>query len=249
VALAVITGPTAGIGRSFATALAREGHDLILVARDEDRLRSVAAELRGQYAVKCTVLVADLADLDATRVVEERVRRSGVNVLVNNAGFGLQRSFEVNDVEAEQRGLDVLVRAVLRLTHAALEPMLARGSGDIVNVSSVAGFLPRGTYGAHKAWVTDFSAWAHGHYAQQGLRVLALCPGFVRTEFHTRMDADMSRIPSWMWLAADDVVAAGLRDLRANKAISIPSRRYQALVAASKLTPKGVIERLVRRTQ
>lgn len=245
--MAVITGPTAGIGRAFAFALAREGHDLTLIARDEDRLRQVAAELHRRYDVQCTVLPADLADLDATRAVEEHVRRSTVNVLVNNAGFGLQRSFDVNDVEVEQRGLDVLVRAVLRLTHAALEPMLARGSGDIVNVSSVAGFLPGGTYGAHKAWVTSFSAWAHLHYARRGVRVLALCPGFVRTEFHTRMDADTSRIPGWMWLDADDVVAAALRDLRANEAVSIPSRRYRAVVAASKLAPRRVVERLVRR--
>lgn len=245
--LAVITGPTAGIGRAFATALAREGHDLTLIARDEGRLRQVAGDLHQRYAVQCTVLPADLADLDATRAVEEHVRRSAVDVLVNNAGFGLQRSFDLNDVEAEQRGLDVLVRAVLRLTHAALEPMLARGSGDIVNVSSVAGFLPGGAYGAHKAWVTSFSAWAHLHYAGRGVRVLALCPGFVRTEFHMRMHADTTRIPGWMWLDADDVVAAALRDLRANKAVSIPSRRYRAIVAASKLAPRRVVEHLVRR--
>lgn len=243
----MITGPTAGIGRAFATALAREGHDLALVSRDEGRLQQVADELSRRYAVRCVVLPADLADLEATRRVERHLGAAPVDVLVNNAGFGLQRSFEQNGVEAEQRGLDVLVRAVLRLTHAALEPMLERGSGEIVNVSSVAGYLPRGTYGAHKAWVTSFSTWAHLHYAPAGIRVLAVCPGFVRTEFHTRMAADIARIPGWMWLDADAVVAEALRDLRSDKSVSVPSRRYRALVAASKLPPRRVVERLSRR--
>lgn len=243
----MITGPTAGIGRAFAAALAREGHDLFLVSRDERRLQQVAGEMSRQYGVRCVVLAADLADLDATRRVEQRLRAEPVDVLVNNAGFGLQRSFEENGVEAEQRGLDVLVRAVLRLTHAAIEPMLVRGSGDIINVSSVAGFLPRGTYGAHKGWVTHFSTWAHLHYAPAGIRVLALCPGFVRTEFHSRMQADVGDIPRWMWLEADAVVVEALRDLRSGKSVSIPSRRYRALVAASKLPPRRVVERLSRR--
>ncbi len=165
VSVALITGPTAGIGQAFATALAAEGHDLVLVSRDETRLHSVASDLSAAHGVTCEVLSADLADLDSTRRVEERLGGSAVDVLINNAGFGLQRPFEHNDVEAEQRGLDVHVRAVLRLTHAAVASMTARGTGDIVNVSSVAGYLPRGTYGAHKAWVTSFSSWANLHYA------------------------------------------------------------------------------------
>lgn len=243
----MITGPTAGIGRAFAAALAQEGYDLTLVSRDEKRLQQVAAELSARHAVRCDVVPADLADLDSTRRVERHLAERPVDALVNNAGFGLRRPFEDNDVEAEQRGLDVLVRAVLRLTHAAVVPMLARGSGDIVNVSSVAGFLPRGTYGAHKAWVTSFSTWAQLHYASSGVRVMALCPGFVRTEFHARMDADMRGVPGWMWLDADKVVAAALSDLRAGKAISVPSRRYRVIVAASRATPRPLVERLARR--
>lgn len=244
----MVTGPTSGIGRAFAAALARVGYDLTLVSRDETRLKQVASELSGgAHHVRCDVLPADLADLDSTRRVEQQLREQPVDVLVNNAGFGLRKPFEANDVEAEQRGLDVLVGAVLRLTHAAVVSMVARGSGDILNVSSVAGFLPRGSYGAHKAWVTSFSAWAHLHYAPAGVRVMAVCPGFVRTEFHARMDVDMRGIPSWMWLDADDVVAEALGDLRAGKAISVPSRRYRALVAASRAAPDRLVERLARR--
>lgn len=241
---AAITGPTSGIGLAFARALAAEGYDVVLVSRDEERLRQVAAELTGLHGVRCEVLTADLADLDDTLRVEQRLRRGPVDLLVNNAGFGLRSAFETADVDDEQRSLDVLVRAVMRLTHAALEPMLAQGRGDIVNVSSVAGFLPRSTYGANKAWVTSFSTWANAHYRKQGVRVLALCPGFVHTEFHQRMAVDMTRIPGWMWSDAADVVQEGLTALRAGRAVHVPSRRYRALLALARLAPRTLVERV-----
>jgi short-subunit dehydrogenase len=243
----MITGPTAGIGRAFANALAREGYDLTLVSRDAARLEQLAADLTSRYRVECQALPADLSDLDATRRVERHLRKRPVDVLVNNAGFGQPKSFGHNDVEAEQRGLDVLVRAVMRLTHAAVVTMAARGGGDIINVSSVAGFFPSGSYGAHKAWVTSFSTWAHWRYRSAGVRVIAVCPGFVRTEFHARISADMQRVPRWLWLTPGDVVADAMADLRAGKSISISSRRYRTLVAASRLVPREVVGRLASR--
>jgi short-subunit dehydrogenase len=243
----LITGPTAGIGRAFADALAGEGYDLTLISRDQTRLEQVAADLTSHNSVDCQVLPADLADLDATRRVERQLEMDPVDVLVNNAGFGQPRTFEHQDVEAEQRGLDVLVRAVMRLTHAAVAPMLARGSGDIINVSSVGGFLPGGSYSAHKAWVTSFSTWAHFHYRPAGVRVIAVCPGFVRTEFHARLSADMQHVPRWLWLSPGDVVADAMADLRAGKSISISSRRYRTLVAASRVLPREVVGRLAGR--
>ena len=245
--LALVTGPTAGIGAAFAAALAAEGHDLALVSRDAARLEETADRLSHQHGVRTHVVPADLSDLESTRRVETWLQQHPVDVLVNNAGFGLRHPFEVNDVDAEQAGLNVLVTAVLRLTHAALGPMIERGRGDIVNVSSVAGFLPRGTYGAAKAWVASFSAWANVHYARRGIRVLALCPGFVRTEFHTRMGADMASLPEFLWLDPDDLVSTALADLRAGKAVSVPSRRYKTLVAVSRMLPRPVVERVVRR--
>lgn len=242
----LITGPTAGIGYAFATALAAEGHDAVLVARDESRLRAVASELEGRFAISCEVLVADLSDVEQSRRVEERLRAQPFDVVVNNAGFGMTSTFEDNDIEAEQASLDVLVRSVLRLTHAALGPMLAAGRGDVVNVSSVAGYLPRGTYSAHKAWVTRFSSWASVHYRARGVRVLALCPGFVRTEFHARMRADMAGIPGWMWLDADAVVREALTDLRKGRAVSIPSKRYKTLTTVARVAPRGLVERVAR---
>jgi short-subunit dehydrogenase len=245
--LALITGGTAGIGRGFAEALAAEGYDLVLVARDESRLKAVAVELETTHGTSVEVLVADLADLDDTRRVEARLRSQPFDILVNNAGFGLERPFQDNDLDNEQSGLDVMVRAVMRLTHAALGPMLEAGKGDIVNVSSVAGFLPRGTYGAHKAWVTSFSSWGNVRYRKQGLRVMALCPGMVRTEFHERSRASVSNVPGWLWLDVDAVVREALTDLRSGKAVSVPSRRYRMLVALARITPRRIVERTVRR--
>jgi uncharacterized protein len=244
--LALITGGTAGIGRGFADALAAEGYDLVLVARDESRLKAVAVELETAYGNSVDVMVADLADLDDTRRVEARLRSQPFDVLVNNAGFGLKLPFQDNDLESEQSGLDVMVRAVMRLTHAAVGPMLEAGKGDIVNVSSVAGFLPRGTYGAHKAWVTSFSSWGSARYRKQGLRMMALCPGMVRTEFHER-SGSVNGVPGWLWLDVDPVVHEALADLRAGKAMSIPSRRYRLLVAVARVAPRRVVERIVRR--
>ncbi len=245
--LAMITGPTAGIGYAFARALASEGHDLVLVSRDEDRLQQVADNLSAAHGVECEVLRADLSDLEHTQLVETRLRKEPFDILVNNAGFGVNKPFHDSDLEAEQGALDVMVRAVMRLTQACLGEMLGAGRGDIVNVSSVAGFLPRGTYGAHKAWVTSFSSWANVRYRHQGVRVMALCPGFVRTEFHQRMPADMTGIADWLWLEADDVVRTALRDLRRGKAVSIPSKRYKAIVGISHLSPRGLTERIARR--
>lgn len=243
----LITGPTAGIGHAFALALAAEGRDLVLVSRDAVRLRSVADELHADHGICCEILVADLRDIEQTKRVEARLRSEPFDVVVNSAGFGMTKPFEANDVQDEQASLDVLVGAVMRLTQAALGQMIAAGRGDIVNVSSVSGYLPHGTYSAHKAWVTSFSAWASVHYRHRGVRVMALCPGFVRTEFHQRMDADLSGIPGWMWLRADDVVSAGLRDLRRGKAVSIPSKRYKGLTSVARVTPRTIAEKVARR--
>ena len=245
---ALVTGPTAGIGAAFARQLAERGHDLVVVARDQARLNALADELRSRYGVEAEVLVADLADREQLARVEGRVADPDrpVHVLVNNAGFGHKRPFLENSVEDEQQMLDVLVTAVLRLTHAALGAMVARGDGQIVNVSSIAGYLPRGTYSAAKAYVTSLSRWADATYRDRGVRVMALLPGFTKTEFHARMDVSRRSAPSWMWLDADRVVREALADLDAGRPVSIPSRRYKALAALSRVVPLRVLTRFQR---
>ena len=243
---ALITGPTAGIGASFAHQLADKGYDLVLVARDEQRLFALAAEVEREYGVAAEVLVADLSDRAALARVEARVADPDrpVDLLVNNAGFGHKRPFLENSVEDEQQMLDVLVTSVLRLSHAALGAMVARGDGAIINVSSVAGFLPRGTYSAAKAYVTSLSEWADLTYRDQGVRVMALCPGFTKTEFHERMDVSRDSAPAWMWLEADRLVADALADLEKGRRVSVPSRRYKVLTGVARYTPSIVLGKL-----
>lgn len=243
---ALVTGPTAGIGRAFAEQLARGGHDLVLVARDRERLEEVAAGLRASYGVQVEVLPADLADREQLRVVEDRLRDPArpVDLLVNNAGFGLKGRFLDNDVDTETAMLDVLVTAVMRLSHAALGPMAARGRGGIINVSSVAAFLPRGTYSAAKAWVNSFSEWAAQEYRDRGVTITALCPGFTRTEFHARMDVRQDSAPDFLWLDADELVAAALADHARGRVYSVPSLQYKAITTAARVVPNRLLQRL-----
>ena len=241
-----MTGATAGIGLAFSRRLAADGHDLVLVARDEERLEKVAAELRSAYGRQVEVLRADLADRAQVQVVADRLAEEDrpVDLLVNNAGFGLNRGFIGGDVAAEERLLDVLCRAVLVLSHAAAGAMKARGRGAIINVSSVAGFVAMGTYSAAKAWVTTFSEALSNELAGTGVTVTALCPGFVRTEFHQRGGMNMSRLPERMWLDADDLVDSCLADVRAGRVISVPSVRYKAVVGLARHAPRPLARRL-----
>lgn len=242
---ALVTGPTSGIGRSFAHALAARGHDLVLVARDRERLARLSAELESTYGVHTEVLAADLVDREQLARVEARLadRTQPVRLLVNNAGFGIKDRFTDSPLDQEQAQLDVLVVAVMRLTHAALRTMVAEQTGQIVNVSSVAGFLQRGSYSAAKAYVTKLSQWAHHEYAAKGVQVMALCPGFVRTEFHQRLGSDTDSAPRLLWLEPDRLVAEALADLDAGRSLSIPSKRYKVIVAVIRIVPASLQQR------
>ena len=245
---ALVTGPTAGIGRAFAEQLASRGHDLVLVARNQERLDALAEELRSAHGVEVEVLAADLADRDGLAPVEARLaeRDRPVSLLVNNAGFGHKHPFTENTVEDEQQMLDVLVTAVMRLSHAAIGPMLERGEGAIVNVASVAAFFPRGTYSAAKAYVVSFSEWLDLTYRDRGVRGMALCPGFVRTEFHERMGVRADSAPAWLWLDADRLVRDALDDLQKGKTVSVPSKRYKVITAVARYTPSSLQARFQR---
>ena len=240
---ALVTGATAGIGLEFARQLAARGHDLVLVARDTARLETVAGDLQATYGVGAEVLTADLVDRAQLALVEERVASLDrpVDLLVNNAGFGLKKRFGDNDVEQEQAMLDVLVVAVMRLSHAALGAMSARGRGGIINVSSVAAFLPRGSYSAAKAYVNSFGAWALGEYRPKGITVTTLCPGFTKTEFHERMS--VRRGTGYLWLEADFLVSECLSDFDKGKAMSVPGRQYKVITAATRMVPTRVAQR------
>jgi short-subunit dehydrogenase len=248
--VALITGPTSGIGAGYARRYARDGYNLVLVARDVDRLKQLAAELEaltGQ-AGGVEVLPADLSDPVGRDEVAARLA-AGVQVLVNNAGFGTSGEFWTADPALLQAQLDVNVTAVMHLARAALPAMLDAGSGTVINVASVAGLLPgRGsTYSASKAWVIAFSEGLATGLRGTGVGVHAVCPGYVHTEFHTRAGIDMAKLPSFMWLEVDDVVSASLADIAAGKLISVPGFQYKALVSAGRLVPRGLLRSAVRR--
>jgi short-subunit dehydrogenase len=248
---ALITGASAGLGMEFSRQLAEQGHDLVLVARDGQRLEAVANELENNYSITAEVLVADLTDDAGVAAVVGRLSDTErpVGVLVNNAGTGLLHNFEENDILEEKRHLKLHAETAMELTHAALQGMLARGSGRIINVASIAAFLPRGTYSAAKAWLLSFSQWANLAYAERGVKVTAVCPGLTHTEFHERMGMDKSVAPSWTWLEADRVVREGLADNLRGKAVSIPSKRYKALAVAARVLPGRLVRGPARRAK
>jgi len=245
---ALITGPTSGLGAGYARRFARDGHDLVLVARDTVRLEEMATDLRAANGVDVEVLPADLSVADDRDMVGRRLE-AGVQTLVNNAGFGTSGEFWTADPAVLQRQLDVNVTAVMHLTRAALPPMLAAGSGSVINIASVAGLLSgRGsTYSASKAWVVFFSEGLANGLVGTGVGVHAVCPGFVRTEFHQRAGIEMAAIPAPMWLTVDDVVAASLTDINKGKVVSIPGVQYKVLTTAGRLIPRGLVRALTTR--
>ncbi|GAB2465603.1 SDR family NAD(P)-dependent oxidoreductase [Streptomyces incanus] len=247
---ALITGSTAGIGAAFARRLAADGHDLVLVARDIGRLREQATELHDRHGIEAEVLTADLSEDKGIETVAERLgdRKNPVDLLINNAGFGNKGRYLDVSMADELRMLKVHCEAVLRLTTAAAEVMRERGRGGVVNVASTAAFVPRGTYGASKAWVVQFTQGVAQDLAGSGVRLMALCPGFVRTEFHERAGMGTDNIPNWMWLDADKVAEAALADLARGKTVSIPDARYKALMGAAKLVPRGALGGFSSRT-
>jgi len=236
---ALVTGASAGLGHEFAKQLAAQGHDVVLVARNASRLAATAEEFQRRYGISAEVLAADLTKDDDVAAVVERLKDPArpVGILVNNAGIGLLHNFEDNHPAEEASHLKLHAETSMVLTHAALKGMLERGDGRIINVASVAAFLPRGTYSAAKAWLVSFSRWANLAYRKRGVKVTAVCPGFTHTEFHDRMGMDKSVAPSWTWLRAERVVREGLADNERGKAVSIPSKRYKVVAAVAKVAP------------
>ena len=253
-ATALITGATAGIGAAYAKLLAKEGFDLVLVARDLPRLKGVAKELSNLYKIKAETIKADLTKPAQLAKVEKRLANNSkpIEVLINNAGFGLKDSFLVSNLAREQELLDVLVTAPMRLSHAVLPGMIKRNSGSIVNVSSVASFIAGGTYSAAKSYLTVFSEYLHTELRDTNIKVSALCPGFTRTEFHARGKMKMSGLPNYMWTTVDQVVAKSWRYVKAGKVICIPGWQYMLLSSIARIAPRPLVRKLgikIRRKQ
>ena len=237
---ALITGASVGLGRGFAEALAAGGHDVVLVARNVARLEQAAAELVERFGIAAEVLPADLSSSTARERVVSRLIAEPVDVLVNNAGFGIGAAFVGGSYEAEQALLDVMVTAPMQFCHAVLPGMVDRGNGAVINVSSMAGWATEGTYSAAKAWVTTFTEGLQPELAGTGVTATAVCPGAVRTEIWERSGVEM-HLPGFMWLAVEDVVAKALSDARRGRVISVASPQYQALSTLTQYAPRPLV--------
>lgn len=243
---ALVTGASAGIGKEFCEQLAGRGYDLVVVARNAERLEELSQQLTRRYGIDVEVLAADLAQADDLARVAERVADTGrpVDLLVNNAGFGVKTKFVDTPVETEIESIDVMVKAVVVLSHAAAKAMTTRGSGAILNVSSVASFMASGTYSAAKSYVTVFSESLAAQLAGTKVRVMALCPGFTHTEFHERGGIPVDKTSNFgkrLWLDADRLVSDALNDLDAGKVVSVPGKQYKAIVTALRYVPRKIV--------
>jgi short-subunit dehydrogenase len=240
---ALVTGATSGIGHAFCRELAERGNNLVIVARHRARLENVSDELRARHSINVEILAADLSKRTQLRRVAERVadRERPIDLLVNSAGFAMSKSLLRGDLADEEAMLDVMCRAVLVLSREGALSMKERGRGHIINVSSVAGFLPMGTYSAAKAWVTVFTEVLAQELSGSGVSATALCPGFTHTEFHERADIDVSRLPKAMWLDADSLVRDCLNDVRAGKVISVPGVQYKVIAGIAQVVPHSLL--------
>jgi uncharacterized protein len=239
---ALVTGATSGIGHAFCRELAERGSNLVLVARHRARLENVSDELRARHSINIEILAADLTKRTQLRRVADRIadRDRPIDLVVNNAGFTTGKSLLKGDLAGEEAMLDVLCRAVLVLSHAGALSMKERGRGHIINVSSVAGFVPTSTYGAAKAWVTAFTETLAHELAGSGVTATALCPGFTRTELQDRANIDSSRVPKVLWLEADSLVRDCLDDVNAGKVISVPGLQYKVIAGLAQVVPNSL---------
>ncbi|MEO5534209.1 MAG: SDR family oxidoreductase [Pseudolysinimonas sp.] len=246
--IALVTGGTSGIGATFARQLAARGDDIVLVARNKDRLEEMAHELRGMGR-EVEVLPADLANRKDVDKVVARLSATDkpVDILVNNAGFGMHSRMSDEDQTDQDYAMEVMVRSVRVLAAAAARSMRLRGHGRIINVSSTAGFITMSSgYSSIKAWVTNFSEGLSNELHGSGVTVTALCPGWVHTEFHSRAGISKGGIPSWMWLDADPLVKSALKDADRGKVISIPSVRYRVLIWFARHLPRSAVRSISR---
>ena len=243
---ALVTGASSGLGETFARQLAGQGYDLVLVARRRDRLDKLAQELAESRGVEAEVIEADLSRPEGVALVEQRLRKGDIDMLVNNAGFATRGEFWALPVERETQEIDVNVRAVARLAHTALEAMVPKKSGAIINVASVGAFQPvpyMATYAATKAYVLSFSEALHEEVRRHGVTVTCLCPGPVKTEFQQVAGVDQRRLRTG-WVSPDKVVAAALRASAKRRAVVVPGPLNALTSTAPRFTPRFLVRKI-----
>ena len=251
--IALVTGASSGIGEAFARALAARGNHVVVVARNEARLRALAETLESEHAVEVEVLPADLETSEGVATIEARLRDADrpIELLVNNAGFGTHGAFHQLPADREIGEVRLNVLALVQLTHAALGPMVERGHGGVINVSSIGAYQPMpsgAVYGASKAFVSSFTNAIHEELRGTGVKAMALAPGFTRTEFHLRggMQEAADASPGFLWQTPDAVVQAALGAFDRGRAVCIPGGLNLVTAAVSGSLPAGISRRLAR---
>lgn len=246
---ALITGGTSGIGAAFARHLAASGTDLVLVARTPERLTAFAEELSAQYGIDVETFPADLADRDEVTRVQQRLEDPDrpIEMFINNAGFGLHKDLLIEDTSTDERAFDVMIRAVYLLGGAAARAMRNRGHGTIITTSSSSGYVTMGNYSAIKSWVTTWAESLATQLKGTGVSVVAICPGWVHTEFHDRAGINQGSIPDWAWVDVDEVVRDGLRAAATGRVISVASVPWKIAVTLARIAPRGIIRAVSRK--
>lgn len=245
---ALVTGASSGIGKAFAELLAAKGYAVVLTARRRDRLEALAAELREKYQVATHTLVADLSQPDASRQIAADLASRGlvIDVLVNNAGYGVPGSYVNVPWVDHERFMQVMVTAVLDLTYRLLPGMIERGWGRIINIASVAGMVPSPAghtlYGASKSFLIRFSEALSSENASKGVNVTAVCPGFTWSEFHdvTGTRDKMNAVPGLLWLKADDVARQGYAAVMQGHSVVVNGGIYRFLVWLNGALPRSL---------
>lgn len=236
--LAVITGPTSGIGLAYAEVLASEGYELLLIGRNPAKLE----QLQQNLPTKSEILIADLSEHDQIIKTANHLKAlDQIDILINNAGFGSSKPFSENSLAEELEQLELLVKAVMVLTHATLPKMIKANSGMVLNISSVAAWLPTGTYAAAKSYVTSFTEAIAAELKGTKVQVTAVAPGYTKTKFFDRSQMDDDEVPSWLWLTPEQVATQSLKDARNGQLISVPGAQYKAMSTISRSLPRPLI--------
>ncbi len=248
---ALITGATSGIGAAFAEEFARRGYDLIITGRRKEKINKLADEMSRKYNINVEVIIIELSNKQEVEKLVEKVKNQNIDVLINNAGFGIKSSYYESNFEKWERMLDVHVTCPMKLVHAVLPNMKERGSGTIINVSSLSAllFIPENCiYSATKSFLKVFTETLHLELRGAGIRVQALCPGFTKSDFHEKMGMDKSRQVNkglMKWQTPQEVVDISLKYLEKDKIICVPGFSTRAMVFLLSLLPRSVYNKIV----
>ena len=242
-AKALVTGASAGIGLEFVHQLAKKGYDVILVSRNKNKLEEIAKDVTNKYGVKTQVLTADLGTDQGIKQTCDFILQNDIEFVVNNAGLGINKPFHATDLAEEVNLLNVLVKAPLEISHAAINQMRKKNKGFIVNVGSVAAWTTSGTYSAAKVWLTSFSESLNTNYKNSGINVTVVAPGFTRTEFHQRAQMPTNEIPNWMWISTQLVVKESIKAVLKAKPVVIPHLKYKILFVFLRVMPRSFIRK------